>query len=87
MSEDLRKAAYRKIDEAVNELISIANDEADDGQPAIPTDYVVVVGSQWIDDVGDRVGGICIFPRGGSQPSYITTGLVATAQAFLTSDC
>lgn len=85
-SVDPRKAAYRKIDEAVNELIGIINDESDDKNPFVPTDYVVVVGTQCIDDEGDRIGSVTMFPKDGSQPHYITAGLVTVAQAFLISD-
>ena len=43
------------------------------------TDTVLVVGMQCFDDDGERVGHVIVFPRGGSQPSYITTGLLHTA--------
>ncbi|MFA4080492.1 hypothetical protein ONA92_02100 [Mycobacteroides salmoniphilum] len=50
---------------------------------SIPTDYVLVVGAQLIDDDGDRVGGVSYFPKGGSQPPYITAGLLEVARAML----
>lgn len=82
---DARRAAYQKLDDAVNELIAIANTESDDGDEPllVPTDYVLLTGLQGVDDDGDRVGGVNIFPKGGSQPAYITRGLVATAQDWL----
>ncbi|MDO3335141.1 DUF7213 family protein [Mycobacteroides abscessus] len=57
---------------------------ADSDEPtSIPTDYVLVVGAQLIDDDGDRVGGVSYFPKGGSQPPYITAGLLEVARAML----
>ncbi|AMU20869.1 hypothetical protein [Mycobacteroides abscessus] len=83
---DPRKAAYRKINDAINELIALVNDESDDDETTlVPTDWVVLVGTQGIDDDGDRVGGVNLFPKDGSQPTYITTGLVTVAQGFLVS--
>jgi len=77
-------AAYRKLDEVVRELTAITEDESDQGEPRYTaTDYVLIVGAQAIDNDGDRVGYITVYPQNGSQPSYITTGLVAQAEGFL----
>ncbi|MFT9573649.1 hypothetical protein [Mycobacteroides abscessus] len=82
--DERRAAAYRRLDEVVRELTAITEDESDDGQPRYTaTDYVLIVGAQTIDNDGDRVGYVTVYPQGGSQPSYITTGLVAQARGFL----
>lgn len=82
--DERRAAAYQRLDEVVRELTAITEDESDDGQPRYTaTGYVLIVGAQTIDNDGDRVGYVTVYPQGGSQPSYITTGLVAQAQGFL----
>jgi len=83
--DERRAAAYQKLDEVVRELTAITEDESDDdGQLRYTaTDYVLIVGAQTIDNDGDRVGYVTLYPQGGSQPSYITTGLVAQAEGFL----
>ncbi|SIC88120.1 DUF7213 family protein [Mycobacteroides abscessus] len=85
---DARRAAYEKLDEAVNALVDVMNNESedcDDDTLLIPTDYVLLVGLQGVDDDGDRVDGVNFFPKGGSQPGYITRGLVATTSDWLAS--
>ncbi|MGH3953674.1 MAG: DUF7213 family protein [Mycobacterium sp.] len=83
--DERRAAAYQRLDEVVRELAAITEDESnEDGQPRYTaTDYVLIVGAQTIDNDGDRVGYITLYPQSGSQPSYITTGLVAQAEGFL----
>lgn len=82
-STERRKAAYAKLAEVVSELIDIANhEEDDDGMPMVPVDYVLVIGCQWITGDGDRRGGVGCYPKDGSQPPYITAGLLADAQAM-----
>jgi hypothetical protein len=79
------RAAYAQLDAAVNELhrlIERDNAEPDDA-PSVPTDYVLLVGWMLYDEDNDRVGGVNCFPKQGSQPDYITTGLVTTAQQTL----
>ncbi|SHX92338.1 Uncharacterised protein [Mycobacteroides abscessus subsp. bolletii] len=84
---DRRKAAYAKLAEVVSELIDIANhDEDDDGMPIVPVDYVLLIGGQWITSDGDRRGGVACYPKDGSQPRYITAGLLADAQAMHYND-
>ncbi|OCB45572.1 hypothetical protein A5721_16395 [Mycobacterium vulneris] len=74
-----RRDAYAKLDEAIEELSSVFCDA--DGE--IPIDAVLIVGAQSVDDDGDRVGGITVFPRHGSQPLYITSGLMSHGLAVL----
>lgn len=85
-----RKAAYAKLDEVITELHALLTDESVDehGDAAIvgdvPTDAVLLIGSQYFDG-GDRQGVVTICPRNGSQPSYITAGLLAMATSRVTS--
>ncbi|NIH98912.1 hypothetical protein FHU31_005936 [Mycolicibacterium fluoranthenivorans] len=50
--------------------------------PSQQTTYYLV-GWMAYDNDGDRFGGVSLFPKQGSQPAYITTGLVASAQHSL----
>jgi hypothetical protein len=73
----------RKLDEAVHELYRLLEQDTDepDDPPGYPTDYVLIVGSMFIDnDDGGRLGCVSVFPKEGSQPAYITTGLVESAR-------
>lgn len=63
------------LDAATAELLN----ERDDCEGWTVVDTVLVVGMQCFDDDGDRVGHVIVFPRGGSQPSYITGGLIHRA--------
>lgn len=74
--------SYQALDDAINALMQEhCDDVLNDG--AIPVDAVLVVGTQRIDADGDRVGGLWIFPRTGSQPYYLTTGLLDAARNML----
>ncbi|KAB7752773.1 DUF7213 family protein [Mycolicibacterium mucogenicum] len=71
-------AAYQALDAAVMELhrlVEARNPEP----PAVATDYVLVVGAMYIDSSGDRNGVVEVFPKDGSQPAYVTTGLLDSA--------
>lgn len=77
--EARKKAAYAKFDDAIVELSNVFCEV--DGEIAV--DAVLIVGAQRVDDDGDRVGGVTIFPRHGSQPFYITSGLMSHGLAVL----
>lgn len=86
-----RKAAYTKLDEVIAELHAICTAEAIDEHGAdvvdedVPTDAVLLIGSQNYYDDGDRVGCVTLCPRSGSQPAYITAGLLQMALARVTA--
>ena len=75
-------AAYKQLDEAVMTLHRLSEARHPD-PPAVPTAYVLVVGAMWVDSDGDQGGGVGLFPKDGSQPAYITTGLLHTAAASI----
>jgi hypothetical protein len=85
--DQLRKEAYAALEDAivkVNAMLIAAEDENDDDDTnpeMMAVDAVLLIGSQWIDEEGDRNGVVNIIPRNGWQPGYITAGLLATAQA------
>lgn len=72
-----RDSAYAALEAAINAFTQYL------GHDYVPVDAVLIIGVQWIDDDGDRIGGINIFPRNGSQPVYITTGLLEQAKAMI----
>lgn len=78
-----KQAAYAKLDEAIEELSAVFCEV--DGEIAV--DAVLIVGAQSVDEDGDRVGGVTIFPRHGCQPLYITSGLISHGLAVLRSAC
>lgn len=55
----------------------------DDFDGEVITDAVLIVGSQYVDEDGDRCGHVFMFPRNGSQPSYITLGPIETARSWM----
>lgn len=75
--EARKKAAYSKLDEALSMLAALHQHPEDDS--SVPVDAVLLIGSQWFDEDGDRTGSVIICPRGGWQPGYITSGLIHQA--------
>lgn len=59
--------------------------EADETTGEVATDAVLLIGSQYFNDEGDRSGCVTICPRGGWQPGYITAGLLAMATPIVTA--
>lgn len=78
-----RAAAYQQLENCITQLVAYSRNSEDidpeADYPETPTDAVLVIGTQWIDSDGDRSGRVFVFPRTGSQPSYITTGLLQAA--------
>lgn len=74
MTDTKRADACAAVESAITTLIQYCCD-ADD----IVTDAVLVLGAQYIDDDGDGLGRVIVFPRYGSQPPYITLGLLGEA--------
>jgi hypothetical protein len=79
--------AYKALDEAIHQLLASAEKpDGDEAWPETATDAVLVVGTQWFDSDGDRGGRIFMFPRHGSQPPYITEGMLHTALKYLNNE-
>lgn len=75
-----RTEAVQALEDAVRAIGEYALDE---GSGEIVTDAVIILGAQHIDEDGDRTGRVIIFPRHGSQPPYITSGLLADGRDLL----
>lgn len=73
-----RAAACAALEEAITALASYCCDPDD-----MVTDAVLVLGAQYIDDDGDRLGRVIVFPRHGSQPPYISVGLLESARRLI----
>ncbi|ULE35047.1 DUF7213 family protein [Mycobacterium sp. IDR2000157661] len=75
------REAFALLDEAIDAAFAIAHDD-DTDQNTVPVDAVLIVGVQAVDNAGDRLGHVEVYPRAGSQPANITR-LVAEAGQLL----
>lgn len=69
--------AYQALENAITTLTDHSKNRIEGD--AVPVDAVLIIGYQAIDDDGDRTGRMLICPRSGSQPLYITKGLITQA--------
>lgn len=73
-----RQEACEALETAIRAIAEHGLDEDE-----VVTDAVIIIGAQHIDKDGDRLGRTLTFPRHGSQPPYITLGLIDAAQALI----
>ena len=78
---DAVKAAATALEQAIEALWAIHDPDRPAG--AMVVDAVLVLGVQHVEDDGDRVGYVEVFPRGGSQPSYVTRGMLGDGLKLL----
>lgn len=69
------KDLYRRLNDLIDEFVEQQQNE-DDEYPETATDAVLLIGTQFVEHSGDRGGRLLMFPRDGSQPYYITQGLL-----------
>jgi hypothetical protein len=78
MADTMRADACAAVENAIATLAEYLCDSDD-----MVTDAVIVLGAQAIDEDGDRIGRVVVFPRHGSQPPYITLGLLDEAARLI----
>ncbi len=83
MADTARAAAIKALEDAVEAFMALQREMYEDYGDVLAVDAVLIVGAQWIDSEGDRCGDAGLLPRNGSQPAYITRGLVDDARAKL----
>lgn len=74
MSDCDTAAAAAALENAIRAVAELMFDDNE-----VIVDAVLILGAQRIDDDGDRIGRVGNFPRHGSQPTYITAGLLNQA--------
>lgn len=78
------RAALDALDVAIVGMFeAIRTEDNDTPDDAIPVDAVLLIGVQHIDRDDDRVGFVEVIPRYGSQPAYVTRGLIGDALHLL----
>ena len=79
MTDERRKAAYAKLSEAVDELVSLIDVESDDDERYMGTAHVLVIGGKRYDDEGLSEGCVYVCPANGKQANWETSGLLSEA--------
>lgn len=77
------KDAYSALNTAIDQLVA-SDDELAQELPETVTDAVLLLGVQFFTDGGDRCGRVLLYPRNGSQPYYITEGLLHAGLSVIT---
>jgi hypothetical protein len=75
------REAIALLDEAIDALFATAR-PPDSDLNDVPVDAVLIVGVQAVDNAGDRLGHVEVYPRAGAQPAY-TRGLIDEAGKLL----
>lgn len=70
-------AAFALLDAAIEACVRLS------GSEGVAVDAVLIVGTQHVDNDGDRLGHVGVYPRSGAQPSYVTRGLISGGVALL----
>lgn len=73
-----RDLAIKALEDAILAFSDYALEEE------VVVDALLILGCQAIDDDGDRIGRIMALPRHGSQPPYITLGLLRDLEYVVT---
>lgn len=80
-----RDNAIKALENSVEAFMTHLREFYCDFDDVLGIDAVLIVGTQWIDQQGDRCGGISVLPRHGSQPYYATIGLLEAARSKIIS--
>lgn len=75
------REAFALLDEAIDALSAIARHHDSDPND-VPVDAVLIVGVPAVDNAGDRMGHVEVYPCAGSQPADVR-GLISAAGTLL----